>query len=97
MSWSRNARLFPFEEDRGGYLPVLDVARAFFELRFEGWVSLELFSRTLADPDPDTPEKHAVRGWRAWRRLVEVLKLRVSTSPSSHVEDASLSSLHHRL
>ncbi|GFF44049.1 3-dehydroshikimate dehydratase [Aspergillus udagawae] len=97
MSWSRNARLFPFEEGHGGYLPVLDVARAFFELGFEGWVSLELFSRTLADPDPATPEKHAVRGWRGWRKLVEALKLEVSTSPSSHVSDASLPSLHHRL
>ncbi|KAF7126222.1 hypothetical protein CNMCM5793_002717 [Aspergillus hiratsukae] len=95
MSWSRNARLFPFEEDRGGYLPILDVARAFFDTGFEGWVSLELFSRTLADPDLATPERHAVRGWRAWRKLVEVLKLEVTTRESL-VSDAS-SALHHRL
>ncbi|CZT08162.1 uncharacterized protein RCO7_09323 [Rhynchosporium graminicola] len=36
MSWSRNARLFAFEE--GGYLPVLNVARAIIEgLGTKGW------------------------------------------------------------
>ncbi|KAF9889748.1 hypothetical protein FE257_007054 [Aspergillus nanangensis] len=75
MSWSRNARLFAFEEDRGGYLPVLDVARAFFDLGFEGWVSLELFSRTLADPHAETPRRHARRGYESWRKLVMALDL----------------------
>lgn len=76
MSWSRNARLFAFEEDRGGYLPVLEVARAFFDTGFEGWVSLELFSRTLADPDPETPKRHARRGYESWRKLVAELGLK---------------------
>ncbi|KAL1956994.1 hypothetical protein VTO42DRAFT_6483 [Malbranchea cinnamomea] len=75
MSWSRNARLFPFEEDRGGYLPVVDVARAFFATGFEGWVSLELFSRTLANPHPDTPREHARRGIESYRKLERALKL----------------------
>lgn len=74
MSWSRNARLFPFEQDRGGYLPVLDIARAIFELGFEGWVSLELFSRTLADPDPKTPAEHARRGMESWKKLLRELQ-----------------------
>ncbi|RHZ44497.1 sugar phosphate isomerase/epimerase family protein [Aspergillus thermomutatus] len=102
MSWSRNARLFPFEPERGGYLPVLEVARAFFDLGFEGWVSLELFSRTLADPDPATPEAHAIRGYRSWVKLVEALKLEVSpasvSASSSFASGASDSSaLQHRL
>lgn len=77
MSWSRNARLFAFEEDRGGYLPILEVARAFFDLGFEGWVSLELFSRTTADPNPNTPAEHARRGAQSWRKLVRYLGLKV--------------------
>ncbi|PYI25156.1 4-hydroxyphenylpyruvate dioxygenase [Aspergillus indologenus CBS 114.80] len=53
MSWSRNARLFLYEQERGGYLPVVAVARAFVkELKFEGWVSMELFARSLAEADP---------------------------------------------
>ncbi|KAL1983814.1 hypothetical protein VTN96DRAFT_9900 [Rasamsonia emersonii] len=77
MSWSRNARLFAFEEDRGGYLPVVDIARAFFnDVGFRnGWVSLELFSRTLANPDSRTPEEHAKRGIVSWQRLVNALGL----------------------
>ncbi|KKK20230.1 hypothetical protein ARAM_004884 [Aspergillus rambellii] len=77
MNWSRNARLFPCEEDRGGYLPVLKVAREFFDLGFEGWVSLELFSRTCADPDPITPALHAQRGMESWRKVVQALELDV--------------------
>lgn len=69
MSWSRNARLFAGEEHRGGYLPVFEVARAFFDVGFDGWVSMELFSRTLADPDPRTPAEHARRGIESWRTL----------------------------
>jgi 4-hydroxyphenylpyruvate dioxygenase len=76
MSWSRNARLFAFEEERGGYLPIKEVATAFInELGFDGWVSLELFSRTMADPDPSTPANHARRGGESWKNLVRELKL----------------------
>lgn len=75
MSWSRNARLFPFEESRGGYLPILDIARAIFDdLGYRGWVSLELFNRTLADPDPFTPVDHARRGMESYRKLGRFLK-----------------------
>ncbi|MCJ1303853.1 hypothetical protein MMC08_006664 [Hypocenomyce scalaris] len=76
MSWSRNARLFAFEEDRGGYLPVVDVARAFIEgLEFKGWVSMELFSRTMADPDPSVPREHAIRAAESWKKLKNELEL----------------------
>ncbi|KAB8231548.1 sugar phosphate isomerase/epimerase family protein [Aspergillus alliaceus] len=82
MSWSRNARLFAFEEDRGGYLPVLDVAKAFFDIGFEGWVSLELFNRSLADPDPTTPRSHAKRGFESWKKLVSALGLDTGVTSS---------------
>jgi 4-hydroxyphenylpyruvate dioxygenase len=76
MNWSRNARLFLYEQDKGGYLPVVDVMRCFIkELGFEGWVSMELFSRTMSDPDPSVPRTHAERGIKSWRSLVEDLAL----------------------
>ena len=68
MSWSRNARLFAFEE--GGYLPVLDVARSIIEgLGYKGWVSMELFSRTMNEAGDEVPKAHARRAWEAWKKL----------------------------
>ncbi|OOG00948.1 hypothetical protein ASPCADRAFT_159364 [Aspergillus carbonarius ITEM 5010] len=69
MNWSRNARLFAFEEERGGYLPVEETARAFFDTGFEGWVSLELFSRTLAGEGRAVVVEHARRGLESWWEL----------------------------
>ncbi|EED12815.1 4-hydroxyphenylpyruvate dioxygenase, putative [Talaromyces stipitatus ATCC 10500] len=70
MSWSRNARLFAYETDRGGYLPILDIAKTILrDLGYKGWVSMELFSRTMADPDPSVPATHAKRGIDSWKKL----------------------------
>ncbi|KAJ5096620.1 hypothetical protein N7456_007341 [Penicillium angulare] len=77
MSWSRNCRLFAMETERGAYLPVIDIARVIFhQLGYEGWVSLELFSRTMADPSPTTAKKHAQRGSESWRKLKHLLNLK---------------------
>lgn len=38
MSWSRNCRLFPYEEDRGGFMPIEQVTKAFLATGFKGWV-----------------------------------------------------------
>jgi 4-hydroxyphenylpyruvate dioxygenase len=68
MSWSRNARLFAGEE--GGYLPVMDVTRAIIEgLRYTGWVSMELFSRTMSEPGEEVPKEHARRARVAWEKV----------------------------
>ena len=68
MSWSRNARLFAFEE--GGYLPVLDVTKAIIQgLGYKGWVSMELFSRTMNEPGDEVPKDHARRARVAWEKL----------------------------
>jgi 4-hydroxyphenylpyruvate dioxygenase len=76
MSWSRNCRLFALEEERGGYLPVVEIARVMFDkLGYEGWVSLELFSRTMADSSPGTPKEHAKRGSESWKKLQGVLDI----------------------
>jgi 4-hydroxyphenylpyruvate dioxygenase len=68
MSWSRNARLFAFEE--GGYLPVMNILKTILvDLGYTGWVSMELFSRTMSDPGDDVPRDHARRGMLAWEKL----------------------------
>jgi 3-dehydroshikimate dehydratase len=73
MSWSRNARLFAFEE--GGYLPVLDVTRAIIEgLGYKGWVSMELFSRTMGEAGTEVPKEHARRARLAWEKLEKEIK-----------------------
>jgi 4-hydroxyphenylpyruvate dioxygenase len=76
MMWSRNARTFMYETDRGAYLPAEDVARAIIEgLGYKGWVSMELFSRTMSDEGENVPKEHARRGIEAWHQFVERLKL----------------------
>jgi len=56
----------------GGYLPVLDMAKVLFDrVGFRGWVSLETFSRTMADPDPSVPKTHAERGMKSWKALLK--------------------------
>ena len=76
MSWSRNCRLFAMEAERGGYLPVIEIAQVIFHrLGYSGWVSLELFSRTMADPSPNTAKEHAQRGSESWKKLKSALDL----------------------
>lgn len=74
MSWSRNARLFPLEQP--GYLPIIPVLRAITDedgLGYRGWISLEVFSRTLAQPEPTVPWEHARRAEVSWKKLVKVM------------------------
>lgn len=76
MSWSRNARCFMYESDRGAYLPVEKVARTIVnELGYKGWVSMELFSRTMSDPSPNVPAEHSKRAIRSWGEIVDALAL----------------------
>ena len=77
MSWSRNARCFMGEEEaRGGYLPVWGAAEAIVHgLGYRGFVSMELFSRTMNDPDPSVPHEHARRGMVSWGKIKERLRL----------------------
>lgn len=76
MCWSRNARAFMYEEDRGAYLPAQDIAEAIiFGLGYKGYVSMELFSRTMSEEGHDVPKQHAQRGIKAWHKFVEALKL----------------------
>ena len=78
MSWSRNARCFMYESERGAYLPVEKVAKAIVDgLGYRGWVSMELFSRTMSDPRPEVPEEHAKRAIYSWGKTVDALALDV--------------------
>ncbi|CAG8375226.1 unnamed protein product [Penicillium salamii] len=74
LAWSRNARLFPYEEERGGYLPIREVTEACIpRLGYTGWVSMEVFSRTLGDDSPTVPSEHASRAARSWQRVLKLL------------------------
>lgn len=77
MSWSRNARLFMFEEDRGGYLPVLAVLKAICDektgLGYKGWISAELFNRSLLEEGGNVPKEHAERCMASWRKIVKAM------------------------
>lgn len=76
MSWSRNARCFAYEEDRGGYLPVVQVAKSFVHgLGYSGWISMELFSRTMSEPGQQVSQEHAQRGYQSWQKLSRELGL----------------------
>lgn len=88
MSWSRNCRLFYGESDRGAYLPVKEITRAILHgLGFQGWVSAELFNRSMANPSPSTPEEHARRGMASWHKMVKDFGLeRPRTQTQTHAE-----------
>lgn len=77
MSWSRNCRLFLCEEDRGGYLPVLDVLKAICDektgLGYKGWISAEQFNRSLTEDRNDVPQEHAERWMSSWRKTVTAM------------------------
>ncbi|KAJ4291475.1 3-dehydroshikimate dehydratase [Collariella sp. IMI 366227] len=78
MSWSRNCRLFYGEKDRGAYLPIKEIASAFFHgIGFKGWVSLELFNRRMADTGAEVPEELARRGAISWAKLQKDMRLKV--------------------
>jgi 4-hydroxyphenylpyruvate dioxygenase len=65
---------FAFEE--GGCLPIVEITRAIIQgLGYKGWVSLELFSRSMAVPGEDVPEEHARRGRESWDELKRVFQL----------------------
>ncbi|KAJ7040650.1 xylose isomerase-like protein [Mycena alexandri] len=82
MTWSRAARLFPCEEERGGWLPVTDISLAVVEAGYpalasdtcrdgDAWWSLEVFNNSLMDPRPECVAEHGLRGLEGVRTLWE--------------------------
>ncbi|KAK3698039.1 hypothetical protein LTR37_017155 [Vermiconidia calcicola] len=74
MSWSRNARLFPYEEEYGGHMPILPIARTIVnELGYRGWISMEIFSRHLLGSGEGIPVEYAKRAIWSYDKLYETL------------------------
>jgi 4-hydroxyphenylpyruvate dioxygenase len=75
LEWSRNCRLFPLEEGRGGCLPVVELLWAMTDggggaggIGYEGWISLEVFSGSVRAGGVG---ENAERAWASWVRLRE--------------------------
>lgn len=95
MSWSRNARLFPFETDgvlgpdvQPGYLPVTQILDAILDVGFTGFVSFEVFSRTLHQPGHDVVLQHAERARISWERCVKYIDSYLEGKAQQEREDA---------
>lgn len=74
LPWSRGHRLYPFEETRGGYMPVEVVASAVLATGYKGPISLEVFNNSLNKSGDDVPASHAERGVIGLRKLAETVK-----------------------
>lgn len=75
MAWSRNARLFAWEEDQEGCLPLDSIVDAIFnQLGFRGYLSMETFSRHLFNPDPDVPKQFAARAMESWTKTMSKIE-----------------------
>lgn len=76
MTWSRNARLFYGESEYGAYLPARAILSTIVrDLKYEGWLSFEVFNREFFNPDPRVPLKMAQRASRSWIKMVTELGL----------------------
>lgn len=88
MSWSRNCRLFYGEEN--AYLPIAAILRAILvDLGYSGWVSAELFNKSLTEADPSVPASHAQRAAQSWQKIVEEFNLAGRQNSSNRAIAAS--------
>ena len=84
MTWSRQARLFPLEKEMGAYLPVLEVLQScVVDMGYRGWISMEVFNRSLFASDRRVPLLHAQRGMRAWNKCRDALEPKMTTQSDS--------------
>jgi sugar phosphate isomerase/epimerase len=74
LPWSRGHRLYPFEQSKGGYMPVELVAASVLATGYKGPISLEVFNNSLNQPGEDVPLTHARRGTAGLQNLVDSLK-----------------------
>jgi 4-hydroxyphenylpyruvate dioxygenase len=74
LPWSRGHRLYPFEREKGGYMPTELVAAAVLATGYKGPMSLEVFNHSLDSPDPSVPRTHADRGFASLQRLANAVK-----------------------
>ncbi|KAJ3547364.1 hypothetical protein NM208_g1561 [Fusarium decemcellulare] len=71
LPWSRSHRLFPEEQDRGGYMPVDMVLSAILKMGYTGPLSLEVFSHSLHIPGSHIPLTLGMRGINGLRALID--------------------------
>lgn len=87
MTWSRNERLYMFEEDRGGYLPVWPICEVIFKrLCWQGWVSMEMFNQSLHQTGAEVITAHAARAQTSWKKLLGKLDSQ-RHAPSSRLKE----------
>ena len=56
-SYGLSSRVFLFEQERGGYLPLEELLKVWLdESKWSGWVSMEIFHREMKQAD--LPSKH---------------------------------------
>ncbi|KAJ5908392.1 hypothetical protein N7495_001074 [Penicillium taxi] len=73
LPWSRSHRLFPLEENYGGYMPVELVTAAVLATGYQGPISLEVFNTSLNLPGNDVPSVHSIRGMKGLQKLIETV------------------------
>ncbi|KIM82864.1 hypothetical protein PILCRDRAFT_820157 [Piloderma croceum F 1598] len=83
MCWSRSSRLFPCEQELGGFLPVLLLTQAVMKIGYQGWWSLEIFNTSLEEKDEGCPRRHGVRGMKGLRKLWTAVEESASGTESS--------------
>ncbi|CAK7200127.1 hypothetical protein SEUCBS139899_002817 [Sporothrix eucalyptigena] len=74
LPWSRSYRLYPLEQERGGYMPVELVAAAVVATGYKGPLSLEIFSHTLNLPGENVPDDHARRGIDSLHAVSDIIQ-----------------------
>ena len=50
-------------------------------LGYKGWISMELFNRSLVEEREEVPKEHAERAMESWRRLLKVMRWEDKVEP----------------
>lgn len=75
MSWSRNARLFAWEDKEEGCLPLDACLKTIMkDMKYGGLVTMETFSAKLFVDDPEIPAKYASKAIRSWNEMMKRLE-----------------------
>lgn len=73
-SWCLHARIFPFEQEYGAYLPMEDILVTWLlQSGWTGWVSMETFHKSMADEEA-TPDIWAARAKTSWEKVQRALQ-----------------------